>query len=51
LEAASLGIRLWPDDVAFRCNLVTLKDLDNQVLMEDFAAGHIGNEEASQRRI
>ena len=26
LEAASLGIRLQPDDIAFRCNLVTLKD-------------------------
>ena len=48
LEAASLGIRLDPDDIAFRCNLVTLKDVDNQVLMDDFAAGHIGNEEASQ---
>jgi 2,3-bisphosphoglycerate-independent phosphoglycerate mutase len=48
LEAASLGIRLQQDDLAFRCNLVTLKALDNQVVMEDFAAGHIGNEEAGQ---
>lgn len=48
LEAASLGIRLEPDDIAFRCNLVTLKDFDGQVLMDDFAAGHIGNEEAGQ---
>ena len=25
LEAASMGVALGPDDVAFRCNLVTLK--------------------------
>ena len=46
LEAASLGIRLQPDDIAFRCNLVTLKDKDDQTLMDDFAAGHISDEEA-----
>ena len=46
LEAASLGIRLQPDDIAFRCNLVTLKDKDDQILMDDFAAGHISDEEA-----
>ncbi|HSB04731.1 MAG TPA: cofactor-independent phosphoglycerate mutase [Thermodesulfobacteriota bacterium] len=46
LEAASLGVRLQPDDIAFRCNLVTLKDKDDQILMDDFAAGHISDEEA-----
>ena len=24
LEAAAMGVKLFPDDVAFRCNLVTL---------------------------
>ena len=41
LEAASLGIELQPDDIAFRCNLVTLKQEGNQTFMDDFAAGHI----------
>ena len=48
LEAASLGIHLGVDDIAFRCNLVTLRDRDQQVLMEDFAAGHISDGEARQ---
>jgi 2,3-bisphosphoglycerate-independent phosphoglycerate mutase len=46
LEAASLGVELKPDDIAFRCNLVTLKFDGNKILMEDFSAGHITNEEA-----
>ena len=46
LEAASLGVKLGRDDLAFRCNLVTLGG--NGTLMEDFAAGHIGNSEAEQ---
>jgi 2,3-bisphosphoglycerate-independent phosphoglycerate mutase len=46
LEAASLGVELKPDDIAFRCNLVTLKFNGNKILMEDFSAGHITNEEA-----
>jgi 2,3-bisphosphoglycerate-independent phosphoglycerate mutase len=48
LEAASLGVGLHADDIAFRCNLVTLRDVDNQVLMDDFAAGHISDEEAKR---
>jgi 2,3-bisphosphoglycerate-independent phosphoglycerate mutase len=47
LEAASMGITLAPDDVAFRCNLVTLGVGDNPV-MEDFTAGHISSGEARQ---
>jgi len=43
LEAASLGIELEPDDVAFRCNLVTM---DGDVLA-DYCAGHISSKEAS----
>jgi 2,3-bisphosphoglycerate-independent phosphoglycerate mutase len=44
-EAASLGIELKPDDIAFRCNLVTVKDGK----MESFTAHHISTAEA--RRI
>jgi 2,3-bisphosphoglycerate-independent phosphoglycerate mutase len=45
LEAASMGIALSPDDIAFRCNLVTLRDGPDPV-MEDFTAGHISSSEA-----
>jgi 2,3-bisphosphoglycerate-independent phosphoglycerate mutase len=49
LEAASMGIELASDEIAFRCNLVTL-DTGNRdrIIMEDFAAGHISSEEARQ---
>lgn len=55
LEAASLGIQLGKDDVAFRCNLVTLKHpttgydiktINSRVVMADYSAGHITSEEA-----
>jgi 2,3-bisphosphoglycerate-independent phosphoglycerate mutase len=54
LEAASIGVSLGPDDVAFRCNLVTLKvsgsgsaaEHRRAFLMEDFSAGHISTGEA-----
>lgn len=54
LEAASIGVSLGPDDVAFRCNLVTLKAAGGgssagrrrTLLMEDFSAGHISTSEA-----
>ncbi len=49
LEAASMGVRLSREDVAFRCNLVTLSlDSDDVVRMEDYSAGHISNLEAGQ---
>jgi 2,3-bisphosphoglycerate-independent phosphoglycerate mutase len=48
LEAASMGISLAPEDVAFRCNLVTLGS-DEDPVMDDFTAGHISSAEA--RRI
>ncbi|MHB1390229.1 MAG: cofactor-independent phosphoglycerate mutase [Thermoleophilia bacterium] len=44
LEAASLGIELGPDDVAFRCNVVHVSD----GIMRDFSAGHITTEEATE---
>jgi len=42
LEAANLGIALKPDEVAFRCNLITASD---DVLI-DYSAGHISTKEA-----
>src|SRR5512139_1860795 len=48
LEAASLGIKLGADDIAFRCNLVTLKFNGNKIVMEDFSAGHITSGEAKK---
>jgi 2,3-bisphosphoglycerate-independent phosphoglycerate mutase len=46
LEAASLGVKLQSEDIAFRCNLVTLKIHDNKMFMDDFSAGHITDNEA-----
>jgi len=48
LEAASLNVKLVGEDIAFRCNLVTLKFQGNKMMMEDFSAGHITNEEAEK---
>ncbi len=48
LEAASMGVELGPNDIAFRLNLVSLGDRDGEVYMDDFSAGHIGSEEAGQ---
>ena len=46
LEAASMGIDLGSEDVAYRCNLVTLEVLGQAIFMRDFTAGHISSEEA-----
>lgn len=50
IEAAYRGIKLEPRDVAFRCNLVTLKFLNSKrrdmALMQDYSAGHISTEES-----
>jgi 2,3-bisphosphoglycerate-independent phosphoglycerate mutase len=48
LEAASIGIQLQPTDVALRCNLVVLGEIDGQRTMADFSGGHITTEEARQ---
>jgi 2,3-bisphosphoglycerate-independent phosphoglycerate mutase len=37
IEAAAMGVDIAPDEVAYRCNLVTIGDDDT---MLDFAAGH-----------
>jgi 2,3-bisphosphoglycerate-independent phosphoglycerate mutase len=45
IEAAAMRVELGPDEVAYRCNLVTLSD-DDQPRMVDFAAGHPTNEQS-----
>ncbi len=56
IEAEYRGIKLGPSDIAFRCNLVTLKyasppakggqDIGNAA-MQDYSAGHISTKEAA----
>ena len=46
LEAASMGVKLKPDEVAFRCNLVQLDFDSDPPKMKDFTAGHISTEKA-----
>lgn len=46
LEAASLGVSLAEDEIAFRCNLVTLRFEGDRVFMEDYSSGHISSQEA-----
>ncbi|MBW1926413.1 MAG: phosphoglycerate mutase, partial [Deltaproteobacteria bacterium] len=46
LEAAAMGVQMNPEDVAFRCNLVTLRFTEGRVYMVDYSAGHISSEEA-----
>jgi 2,3-bisphosphoglycerate-independent phosphoglycerate mutase len=48
IEAASLGVELADDEVAFRCNLVTLEPSDTDVTMIDYSAGHVPTEEAAR---
>jgi 2,3-bisphosphoglycerate-independent phosphoglycerate mutase len=42
IEAAAMGVEFGPDEVAFRCNLVTVED----DIMVDFAAGHPTDEQS-----
>jgi 2,3-bisphosphoglycerate-independent phosphoglycerate mutase len=44
LEALSMGVDLAPDDVAYRCNLVTV---ENET-MADFSSGHITSAEGAE---
>jgi 2,3-bisphosphoglycerate-independent phosphoglycerate mutase len=49
LEAASMGISIGADEIAFRCNLVTVdRGEDGTVVMRDHSAGHISTAEAKQ---
>ena len=40
IEAVAQGIELAPDDIAWRCNLVNVRD----GILKDYSAGHISNE-------
>ena len=44
LEAASMGVTLQDGEIAYRCNLVTVRD----GVMEDFNAGHISSAEGAE---
>ena len=50
LEAANIGVELADDDIAIRCNFVTLSDTEsyNDAVMSDYCAGDIHTEEARQ---
>ena len=45
IEAAALGLKLRPDQVAYRCNLSTVSD---DGVMLDFAGGHPTTEDATK---
>jgi 2,3-bisphosphoglycerate-independent phosphoglycerate mutase len=44
LEAAAMGVPLGPEEIAFRCNFVTIVD----GIMLDYSAGHITSEEGRE---
>ena len=44
LEAVSMGLSLGPEDVAFRCNLVT----EGDGRLVDYSAGHVSTQEARE---
>lgn len=48
LEAASMGVQLGADDVAFRMNLVYLDNESGVLRMGDYSAGHITSEEGRE---
>jgi 2,3-bisphosphoglycerate-independent phosphoglycerate mutase len=48
IEAAAMGVDLGPNDIAFRCNLVTLEWQDGSTLMKDYSAGHVDTQSAEQ---
>jgi 2,3-bisphosphoglycerate-independent phosphoglycerate mutase len=49
LEAASLGVDLAPEEIAFRCNLVHVEQPgDGRLIMVDYSSGHITTDESRQ---
>jgi 2,3-bisphosphoglycerate-independent phosphoglycerate mutase len=50
LEAASMGIKLKKNDVAYRCNLVTLRFKKDRMsaVMEDYSSDHIRTDDARE---
>lgn len=49
LEAASMGVELQEEEVAYRCNLVTLRynKERTRAVMEDYSSGHVSTDEAA----
>ncbi len=47
LEAASMGVDLGVDELAFRCNLVTVERRGERMMMRDYSAGHITTPEST----
>ena len=50
LEAVSIGVKMADDDIALRCNIVTLSDEENydEKTMVDYSAGDISSAEAAE---
>lgn len=50
LEAISIGVKMADDDIALRCNLVTVSDEENydDKTMVDYSAGDISTSEAAE---
>ncbi len=50
LEAVSIGVKMADDDIALRCNVVTLSDEENydDKTMIDYSAGDISSEDAAE---
>jgi len=48
LEAASMGITLKSNEWAFRCNLVTISNLNSHLIMQDYSSDHISSQEAKE---
>ena len=50
LEAVSIGVKMADDDIALRCNVVTLSDKPNyeDKTMIDYSAGDISSAEAAE---
>lgn len=50
LEAVSIGVKMADDDIALRCNLVTLSDEENydDKTMVDYSAGDISSADAAE---
>ncbi len=50
LEAVSIGVKMADDDIALRCNIVTVSDEENydEKTMVDYSAGDISSAEAAK---
>lgn len=48
LEAASMGVELGKDDVAFRVNLINLQPHAGKLYMRDYSAGHISTDDGRE---